>query len=311
MSNLPCDPDQWPEFSRLLYAVLDLPLNQRAAWLASLAPELECFRPGLSKVLECAGLPDAAQYLNRPIIAAAEDSEFCPGQHIGPYTLERELGRGGMSEVWLATRSDGTLTRQIALKLPYAHLLAGSQRQRFERERDILAALSHPHVAVLFDAGVSDDGHPYLAMEWIDGIPITRYCEEMRLSIRSRLTLFLQVLEAVHYAHTNLVAHRDLKPPNILVTRRGDVKLLDFGIAKLLGGGTDGSATEVTRLGGRAATPDYAAPEQILGEPITTAVDVYALGVLLFEILTGVRPFDAARSGAEDRGPCPLASRRV
>jgi serine/threonine-protein kinase len=311
MINLPCEPDQWPTFSRLLYAALDLPLDERAAWLDSLAPELAYFRPGLAKVLECAELPDAAQFLNRPIIAAAEDSEFAPGQHIGPYTLERELGRGGMSEVWLATRSDGTLTRQIALKLPYAHLLAGPQRQRFARERDILAALSHPHVAVLYDAGISDDGHPYLAMEWINGIPITRYCEEMQLSIRARLTLFRQVLEAVHYAHVNLVAHRDLKPSNILVTHRGEVKLLDFGIAKLLGRGTDGSATEVTRLGGRAATPDYAAPEQIRGDPITTAVDVYALGVLLFEILTGVRPFDAAGSGAEDRGPFPLASRRA
>jgi serine/threonine-protein kinase len=311
MSKLPCEPDQWPTFSRLLSTALDLPFDQRAAWLDSLAPELGCFRPGLAKVLECAELPDAAQFLNRPVIAVVEDSEFAPAQHIGPYTLERELGRGGMSEVWLATRSDGTLTRQVALKLPYAHLLAGPQRQRFGRERDILAALSHPHVAVLYDAGVSDDGHPYLAMEWIDGIPITHYCEEMQLSIRARLTLFQQVLEAVHYAHTNLVAHRDLKPSNILVTRRGEAKLLDFGIAKLLGRGTDGSATEVTRLGGRAATPDYAAPEQIRGEPITTAVDVYALGVLLFEILTGVRPFDAARSGAEDRGPFPLASRRA
>jgi serine/threonine protein kinase/Tfp pilus assembly protein PilF len=311
MSKLPCEPDQWPTFSRLLYAALDLPLDERAAWLDSLATELAYFRPGLAKVLECAELPDAAQFLNRPVIAVVEDSEFAPAQRIGPYTLERELGRGGMSEVWLATRSDGTLTRQVALKLPYAHLLAGPQRQRFGRERDILAALSHPHVAVLYDAGVSDDGHPYLAMEWIDGIPITRYCEEMQLSIRARLTLFRQVLEAVHYAHTNLVAHRDLKPSNILVTRRGEVKLLDFGIAKLLGRGTDGSATEVTRLGGRAATPDYAAPEQIRGEPITTAVDIYALGVLLFEVLTGVRPFDAPRSGAEDRGPFPLASRRA
>jgi serine/threonine-protein kinase len=311
MSNLPCEPHQWPTFSRLLYAALDLPPGERAAWLDSLAPELGCFRPGLAKVLDCAELPDAAQFLSRPVIAAVEDSEFARGQHVGPYTLERALGRGGMSEVWLATRSDGTLTRQIALKLPYAHLLAGPQRQRFERERDILAGLSHPHVAVLYDAGVSADGHPYLAMEWIDGIPITRYCEEMQLSICARLTLFRQVLEAVHYAHANLVAHRDLKPSNILVTRRGEVKLLDFGIAKLLGGGADGSATEVTRLGGRAATPDYAAPEQILGEPITTAVDVYALGVLLFEILTGVRPNDIARSGPEDRSSLPLASRRV
>jgi len=206
MSNLPCEPDQWPTFSRLLYAALDLPLDERAAWLDSLAPELAYFRPGLAKVLECAELPDASQFLTRPVIAVVEDSEFAPGQHIGPYTLERELGRGGMSEVWLATRSDGTLTRQVALKLPYAHLLAGPQRQRFGRERDILAALSHPHVAVLYDAGVSDGGHPYLAMEWIDGIPITRYCEDMQLSIRARLTLFRQVLEAVHYAHVNLLS---------------------------------------------------------------------------------------------------------
>ena len=311
MSNLPCDPDQWPIFSRLLYTALDLPLGQRAAWLDSLAPELACFRSGLAKVLQCAELPDASQFLLRPAIAVGEDSEFTRGQHIGPYTLERELGRGGMSEVWLAARSDGKLTRQIALKLPYAHLLAGAQRQRFERERDILAALSHPHVAVLYDAGVSDDGHPYLAMEWVDGTPITRYCEDMRLSIRARLALFQQVLEAVQYAHANLIAHRDLKPSNILVNPRGGVKLLDFGIAKLLGSGTDGSATEVTRIGGRAATPDYAAPEQLVGAPITTAVDVYASGVLVFELLTGVRPFDSAHNGAEERASFPLASRRI
>jgi serine/threonine-protein kinase len=244
--------------------------------------------------------------LNRP----TQDG-FEPGTIIGPYQLVRELGRGGMGEVWLAARSDGALTRRVALKLPHAHLLSGALRQRFERERDILAPLSHPHIAPLYDAGISDGGHPYLAMEWIDGMPITHYCREVRQPIATRLELFKQVLDAVHYAHERFIAHRDLKPSNILVTSDGRVKLLDFGIAKLLSGDTGGASTELTQLGGRAATPDYAAPEQIAGQPITTAVDLYALGVVLFELLTGARPFDAVRGVNTHSSSAPLASQRV
>jgi serine/threonine-protein kinase len=217
-------------------------------------------------------------------------ADFTAGQRVGPYLLEKRLGSGGMGEVWLATRTDGSLNRQIALKLPHIHLFAATVRRRFERERDILAALSHPHIAQLYDAGVDSAQHPYLAMEWVDGVSIVEHCRTERLPLERRLALFLQVLEAVGYAHRRLVAHRDLKPSNILVTRDGRVKLLDFGIAKLLRGDTEGEATQLTLIGSCIATPGYAAPEQLTGAPATVAVDVYALGVILHELLTGTRP---------------------
>ena len=295
MPKLPCPPDLWPEFSKLLCAVLELPPEQRAHWLDTLPPQHAALHASLAKVVAHASILDGTPFLNAPHSPEANASQWRAGQCVGPYSLERELGSGGMAEVWLAVRSDGTLGRHVALKLPHAHLLAGALRQRFERERDILAGLAHPHITPLYDAGVSETGHPYLAMEWIDGVPITSYCRERNLALSRRLELFEQVLDAVSYAHVRLIAHRDLKPSNILVTGAGQVKLLDFGIAKLLGGETSGIATQLTQLGGRAITPDYAAPEQIAGQPITTAVDIFALGVVLFELLTGARPFDTSR----------------
>ncbi|HEY0801844.1 MAG TPA: protein kinase, partial [Steroidobacteraceae bacterium] len=297
--------------SELLCAVLELPAEQRATWLDTLAPQHAMLRAGLAKVIAQASILDGTPYLSVPHLPDAALSDWQAGQCVGPYILERQLGRGGMAEVWLAARGDGTLDRHVALKLPHGHLLAGPLRQRFERERDILAALSHPHIAPLYDAGISTTGYPYLAMEWIEGVPITGYCRERNLPISWRLGLFEQVLDAVNYAHARLIAHRDLKPSNILVTADGEVKLLDFGIAKLLGGETAGMVTELTQFGGRAVTPGYAAPEQIAGLPITTAVDVYALGVLLFELLTGERPFDAGRADHMAVHEAPLASKRV
>ncbi len=312
MAELPCPPELWPEFSSLLDTALDLPETERAAWLATLGPEHESVRPWLVKVLAKTTGVENSDFLERPVVRSEILSEFEIGQRIGPYILERELGRGGMGEVWLAARGDGTLSRRVALKLPYAYLMAGVLRRRFERERDILAALSHPHIAQLYDAGVSTSGHPYLAMEWVEGVPIGRYCRDAQLSLLDRYALFRQVLEAVDHAHSRLIAHRDIKPSNILVTREGQVKLLDFGIAKLLSGETSGESTELTRMGGRAITPEYAAPEQIAGEPLTTAVDLYALGVVLYELLTGKRPFEALPT----RGPAtpidtPKASSRI
>jgi serine/threonine-protein kinase len=312
MAEPPCPPELWPQFSSLLDTALDLPEAERSAWLAGLGPEHDQVRPWLAKVLaETMGV-ETSDFLERPVVRPEILSEFAAGQRIGPYVLERELGRGGMGEVWLAARADGTLSRRVALKLPYAYLMAGVLRRRFERERDILATLSHPHIAQLYDAGVSPGGHPYLAMEWVEGVPINRYCREARLALPERFALFQQVLEAVDHAHSRLIAHRDIKPSNILVTRDGQVKLLDFGIAKLLGGDTGGESTELTRVGGRAITPEYAAPEQIAGAPLTTAVDLYALGVVLYELLTGKRPFEAL----PQRGPAmpmdaPKASSRV
>jgi eukaryotic-like serine/threonine-protein kinase len=213
------------------------------------------------------------------------------GARFGVYQLERRLGAGGMGDVWLARRSDGRFEGVVALKLLHAHIAQSSARERFVREGRILGQLSHPHIARLLDAGASSLGALYLVLEYVEGEPIDRWCDERNLDIPARLNLFLQVCDAVTHAHTHLVIHRDLKPANILVTSRGEIKLLDFGIAKLVEAEKPTEETELTRVSGRALTPDFAAPEQILGQPVTTATDVYALGVLLYLLLSGRRPF--------------------
>src|SRR5258707_12601967 len=269
-------PEQWPTLSGLLDEALDLPPAAREQWLARLAPAHLPLQPVLRDLLAKHAAAETDDFLETlpKLTAAGNDvprrtpDGFESGAIIGLYQLVRELGRGGMGEVWLAVRNDGALNRPVALKLPHAHLLSGALRQRFERERDILAPLSHPHIAPLYDAGISDGGHPYLAMEWIDGVPITLYCRQARLPIAARLELFKQVLDAVRYAHERFIAHRDLKPSNILVTPEGQVKLLDFGIAKLLSGDTGGGSTEQAQLGGRAGPPRYPPPAQIASRPV-------------------------------------------
>jgi serine/threonine-protein kinase len=294
----------------LLDEALDLPEGERPRWLASLGASHEAVRPWLTKVITpSSGFSESS--FQRPTITGLTESEFNPGQRVGPYLLGNKLGQGGMSEVWLASRSDGALSRQVALKLPHSYLLAGVPRRRFERERDILAALSHPHIAQLYDAGVADSQHPYLAMEWVNGVSIVEYCSNTKLSLERRLDLFLQILEAVGYAHERLIAHRDIKPSNILVTGDGRVKLLDFGIAKLLASDADDGATELTQIGSCLATPDYAAPEQLAGEPITVAADIYALGVVLYELLAGRRPFTDTRKALSGRKVAPRASSQI
>ena len=200
-----------------------------------------------------------------------------------------------MGTVWLAQRNDLSMRRNVALKLPHTHLPHRMLAERFERERDILAGLTHPHIAQLFEAGFSAQGQPFLALEYVEGEPLLSWCDRQRLNTRARVQLFLQVLSAVQYAHGQLVVHRDLKPSNVLVSAQGDVQLLDFGIAKLLIDGTT-QETELTHLGGRALTPQYASPEQISGAPIGTASDIYSLGVLLNELLTGVLPYKVERN---------------
>jgi eukaryotic-like serine/threonine-protein kinase len=212
------------------------------------------------------------------------------GRTVGPYRIVREIGRGGMGTVYLAERED--VGKRVALKVVRGGLAAPENVERFLRERRVLARLEHPHVARLLDAGKTEDGTPYFAMELVEGEPIDVYCDTRRLPLSARLALFAQVCEAVRYAHRSLVVHRDLKPSNVLVTRQGAVKLLDFGIARVLE--DDGDAEGHTRPGARLLTPEYAAPEQVLGEPVTTATDVYALGVVLYELLTGHRPYAAA-----------------
>ena len=311
MAKLPCPPELWPEFSALLDQALEIPETERSRWLKSLGAEHAAVRPWLAKILAKSTGTLESDFLKRPVITESAESEFVEGQKIGPYVLRQRLGSGGMGEVWLASRGDGVINRQVALKLPHRHLLATALRRRFERERDILAGLSHPHIAQLYDAGVANDHYPYLAMEWIDGTPLNEHCQEAKLSLERRIDLFLQILDAVGYAHGRLIAHRDLKPSNILVTRDERAKLLDFGIAKLLAGDTNGGETQLTRLGSCIATPGYAAPEQLAGEPITAAVDLYALGVVLHELLTGERPLRKGSKAGGEATDVARASSRI
>ncbi len=219
------------------------------------------------------------------------------GQTIGAYALIEPIGQGGMGSVWLARRSDGRYEGRVAVKLLNASLVGRGGEERFRREGSILARLAHPHIARLVDAGVSTSGQPYIVLEHVDGEPIDRYCDLQRLGVEARLRLFLDVCAAVTQAHANLVVHRDIKPSNVLVAKDGQVKLLDFGIAKLIEEESgSGEATALTREGGRAMTPEFAAPEQLTGGAITTATDVHALGTLLYLLLTGRHPAGAVRT---------------
>jgi eukaryotic-like serine/threonine-protein kinase len=288
---------------RLLGEALDLAPAERAAWLARVREQEPALAPEVEALLaEEAGL-DASGFLeargpaglDRPV-ASLE------GRRFGAYTLERPIGQGGMGSVWLATRSDGRFDGRVAIKLLNLALLDPVGTERFRREGNALARLTHPNIGRLTDAGVSESGQPFLVLEYVDGTRIDRYCEEHRLSLHERLALFRQVLAAVAHAHANLIVHRDLKPSNILVAGDGTVKLLDFGIAKLLVEETGaGERTELTEAGGRPLTPEYAAPEQVTGGVITTATDVFALGVLLYVLLAGRHPFGPPARSAADR----------
>jgi len=299
-SPLRLSPPQFARLTQLLDESLELTGEARDRWLADLQgrePELVAV---VRRVLRTGESPAAAGFLAdnavlaRYLPAPGEADPGLIGKQLGPYRVLSLLGHGGMGSVWRAERVDGLFSREVALKLVHPALLGRAMHERLAREREILGSLSHPHIAQLLDAGFADDGQPYLALEYVDGVPFTSYCDQHRLSVRGRLELFGQVLSAVQYAHSNLVIHRDLKPSNILVTRDGRAQLLDFGIAKLLTEGTT-KETALTQLGGRALTPDYAAPEQISGAPLTTAADAYALGVILYEMLVGERPYRLRR----------------
>ena len=211
-----------------------------------------------------------------------------PGLRIGPYVIERELGVGGMGAVYLAYRGDEAFEKRVAIKLVRAALASPDAVERFKRERQILARLEHPNVARILDGGTTEDGLPYFVMEYIEGRPINAYCDAERLDTTRRLRLFLDLCSAVEYAHHNLIIHRDIKPGNILVAADGVPRLLDFGIAKLVDPVVGDEATRATSL---SFTPWYASPEQVQGDPMSTATDVYSLGVLLYELLTGHGPY--------------------
>ncbi len=284
------DPSRWQNLSAYLDQALTLSEQEREAWLAALRENDAALAGELEELL---GVHRAAQqegFLECGPVAFPEHPAFS-GQALGPYTLVSPLGHGGMGSIWLAERNDGRFQRRAAVKFINLTMCGRGAEERFKREGIILGRLAHPHIAELLDAGVTAAGHPYLVLEHVPGEPIDVYCDDHRLTVQERVALFLDVLSAVAHAHTNLIVHRDLKPSNVLVRNDGEVKLLDFGIAKLLEDeAANGAAPALTEQGGGALTPAYAAPEQVTGGAITTATDVYALGVLLYVLLSGRHP---------------------
>jgi len=288
MSTL--SPDQWQALSPYLDQALAMNDDERAAWLSQLGERDPALATQLVALLDEHRVLSREGFLENRLFGLPNSTGLA-GQTLGPYTLISQIGQGGMGSVWLAQRSDGRFERQAAIKFVSLALAGGATEERFKREGSILGRLTHPHIAELLDAGISSDRQPYLVLEYVDGTTIDQYCDQHKLNLEARLRLFLDVLAAVAHAHANLIVHRDLKPSNVLLTTGGEVKLLDFGIAKLLEGeGQTGVATLLTHEGGSAFTPHYAAPEQLAGQPVTTATDVYALGVLLYLLLSGRHP---------------------
>ena len=299
-------PGRWPEVERILDLALELGPEDRSALLDRTCagdPEL---RAQVEAMLVGA---DSDEFLMSPaaVLAASmleaesptDGSSALQGALVGPYRLVRELGHGGMGIVYLAERADGHFEQRVALKLIKRGMDSDEILRRFLGERQVLARLNHPHIARLLDGGVSTEGQPWFAMEYVEGVPLNRSCEERQLGVEERLALFGKVCQAVHYAHQNRVIHRDLKPSNILVTAAGEIKLVDFGIAKVLYHDPEDEA--VTNTEYRMMTPEYAAPEQVRGEPVTTATDVYALGAILYELLTGRHAHQLKRGAVAER----------
>lgn len=288
----------WMGVRELFFACVDLSPDERRTLL-----DRECSDPLLRAETESllAEHDGASGFLDASVWELSATRNLPPETRIGPYQLVRSLGSGGMGTVFLGERTDEQVTQRVAVKLVRADAAGAAILRRFRQERQILAVLEHPNIARLIDCGSTAAGMPYLVMDYVEGIPIDAYCRDRALPLEARLRLFLQLCEAVQYAHRNLVIHRDIKPANVLVTSDGVPKLLDFGIAKLTSDTIARPDATVTRL----MTPDYASPEQLLGQPVTTATDVYSLGLLLFELLTGANPFAGRPRDAGGEVPRP------
>ncbi len=299
-------PERWKQIEDLLDEALDLPESDRLAHVAERAGEDHALRAAVEGLLIACGqptrLPDSPAELAGSLLAdlASGEREGAGLSRVGPYRIVRELGQGGMGAVFLAERDDDQFQKQVAIKVLRRGVASEPMIRRFRHERQILATLDHPGIARLLDGGIAPDGTPYIVMEFVDGKPLDRYCVEAVLSISERLRLMRDVTAAVQYAHEQLVVHRDLKPSNILVTPAGQIKLLDFGIAKLLDEEESRELAPLTRTGMRVMTPEYASPEQVRGDRVTPATDVYALGVILFELLVGQRPYRLEGRGLGD-----------
>ena len=283
-------PERWQIVSPYLDQALAMTDDAQAEWLSSLGQQNPEIAAELAALLDEHRMLAQEGFLEKGS-PGWSSAPGLAGQTIGPYTLISQIGQGGMGSVWLARRSDGRFERQVAVKFVNLALAGKGGEERFKREGSILGRLAHEHIAELVDAGVSQSGQAYLVLEYVQGDPVDQYCDQHKLGLDARIRLFLDVLAAVAHAHANLIVHRDIKPSNVLVTTGGEVKLLDFGIAKLMEGeGRTGAATMLTHEAGSALTPQYAAPEQLTGQPVTTATDVYALGVLLYVLLSGQHP---------------------
>ena len=294
-------PEQWQALSPYLDQALVMPEDERNSWLASLREGNSELADYLQELLKEHSTLVQEGFLEGARVALPLQPGLA-GQTVGAYVLVSLIGEGGMGTVWLAERSDGRFERRAAVKFISLAVASRGGQERFKREGRILGRLAHSHIAELLDAGVSASGQPYLILEYVEGQHIDDYCDQRKLDVETRLHLFLDVLAAVAHAHANLVVHRDIKPSNVLVRHDGQVKLLDFGIARLLeDSGEQAPATLLTRQTAGALTPAYAAPEQVKGEPVTTTTDVYALGVLLYVLLTGQHP-----AGAGTRSPVDL-----
>jgi serine/threonine protein kinase/tetratricopeptide (TPR) repeat protein len=294
-------PERYQQMKAIFQAVEEAADGERTALLDGLSAGDPSLIDAVRQLREAAQQSNSLLAPDAPYSASKLlerfDSAPIEGRKIGNYEVAREIGRGGMGRVYLALRSDD-FQKSVAIKFLDSSSGSRSVLERFYRERQILAGLDHPNIARLLDGGTAD-GKPYLVMDYIEGLPIDEYCDKQRISIQQRLRLFLPVCEAVQYAHRNLIVHRDLKPSNILITSEGIPKLLDFGIAKLLSAGAT-STTALTRAEGHPMTPEYASPEQLLGSPVTTATDVYSLAVVLYELLTGHKPFGSKISTIDE-----------
>ncbi len=293
MSKSRVTPERWQRINELFHVTVALDTSRRGAYLEEACQGDAHLRKQVEDLV--AGHKSAEAEMQTGVVREAvqrlaKDDSLPVQEHFGPYRVVREIGRGGMGRVFLAERADQEFRKKVAIKLIKRGMDTDSVIRHFRNERDILASLDHPNIARLLDGGTSRDGLPYFVMEYIEGLPIDRFCDERRYSIIQRLVLFRSVCDAVFYAHQHLVIHRDIKPSNILVTVEGNPKLLDFGIARLLRSETD-SEVPATMTGLRLMTPEYASPEQVLGMPASTLTDVYSLGVVLYRLLAGVGPY--------------------
>jgi serine/threonine protein kinase len=285
-------PERFRQVRNLFEAALEKQPAERDMFVCEAAQSDEGLRAEVDRMLDAH--QRTVTFLDGSVAAPMDlrtDPRRMEGRHLGPYEILREIGRGGMGTVYLARRDDGVFQQQVAIKVVTPESAAGEIIQRFEQEREILASLQHPNIARIYDGGSTEEGWPYFVMEYVEGKPIDEWCDERKLNVSERVRLFQSVCSAVYYAHQQRVIHRDLKPGNILVTADGTVKLLDFGIAKLVRVGADPKTALITRTGIRLMTPEYASPEQVRAEETTPLTDLYSLGVILYELVTGRRPY--------------------